>query len=373
MSQDTNSQSDDTSKSTLTTVPPGGPWHQRLADAISNDAFNDWYSERQTTENILKGQLYFNGLSPPPEPEKHTPSKLLQCHRKVAYQRENAPREGASPEGLFWSGERFEEDVMVPFLQDDVTTEGTYVENSKWIGTTIETDEYSLRLKGSTDPVIVTKEGSPLLVTEVKTKSSIEHQDGPDQRHRAQLHAYLYALDEEYDRSVEHGLLIYGSRTTFDIEVFRVSFDPDFWETVIEWMATQTKYRDADELPPAEPETDWECDFCSFAHRCGQTDEPYQDEGYDGLLPGVEDYRKRQVREYLEAAEDAALTPTLTEKYPSLAREFAVSDLVCPNCGARKPWEEVEKVPRPGSMPLCEACSDDVDVPEALVVAYDEM
>jgi len=81
---------------------------QDVISGVSNRGFNEWYAERQFETNILEGKSYFNGASPPKPPNQHTPSKLLQCHRKVSYARLNAPREGTPPEGLFWIGSEFE-------------------------------------------------------------------------------------------------------------------------------------------------------------------------------------------------------------------------------------------------------------------------
>lgn len=93
-----------------------------LQKTVSNTSFNDWYHEQQFEENILHGKPYFNGLSPPKPPEQHSSNTVLQCHRKTYYRRRNAPKEGAPPEGLFWFGTEFEGRVIVPFLQDTVTT-----------------------------------------------------------------------------------------------------------------------------------------------------------------------------------------------------------------------------------------------------------
>ena len=57
--------------------------HQVAIESVSNESFNDWYDERQFRQNILEGKPYFNGPSPLKPPERHTPSKLLQCHRKT--------------------------------------------------------------------------------------------------------------------------------------------------------------------------------------------------------------------------------------------------------------------------------------------------
>lgn len=78
-------------------------------------------------ENVLQGRAFFNSPPPVNEPERHSPSQLLQCPRKVSYRRRNAPKEGESPDGIFWVGERVEEELVVPFLQDAVAVDGTYV------------------------------------------------------------------------------------------------------------------------------------------------------------------------------------------------------------------------------------------------------
>lgn len=266
---------------------------QTVLDRISNREFAEWYSEQQFQTNILEGQAYFNGPSPPKDPDRHSPSKLLQCHRKASYARQNAPREGTPPEGLFWIGSEFEEEVIVPFLQD-ITTPETYVTNSLWIDTEIGVDETTLQLRGSTDPAIVTAEADPVLLTEIKTTSSLEHLSEPKEHHRAQLHAYLYALNDEYDHDITTGLIVYGCRKTLDIKPFQVGFDPDFWNDVVTWMMTQTEYEQAGELPPPDPEREWECSYCSYKHRCGQGDAPFSDVGHTGLLPLFNEYDRTE-------------------------------------------------------------------------------
>lgn len=337
---------------------------------MTNASFNEWYQEEQFTENILEGRPYFNGASPPPEPEKHSPSKLLQCHRKVRYYAENAPKEGAPPQGLFWVGSKFEEDIVVPYLLDAVTTENTYVQNSMWIDTTTAHDGTSVRVKGVTDPVIVDSDGDPILVTEIKTTSSLEYLNGPKPHHKAQLHAYLYALNEEYDRSLQDGLVVYGGRDTLDIVVFHVQFDEQFWtERVVPWMVEQTQYRATDALPPGEPAFDWECNACPFQRRCGQSDGPFSDTRFTGLLPGVTEYRKQQLAEYFDAYPDAKLTPTLANEYPALVDDYGVYDWECRTCGATFSWDMIDIE---AESPICEECAECGDLQTLTVPAPSE-
>ncbi|MFP9193942.1 PD-(D/E)XK nuclease family protein [Natrialbaceae archaeon A-CW1-1] len=334
---------------------------KHVHSSVSNRQFNEWYAEQQFEQNILDGKAYFNGPSPPKDPEYHTPSRLLNCHRKASYARRNAPREGTPPEGLFWIGSEFEEQVIVPFLQEAVTTPNTYVQNSLWIDTTINCNGTELQLRGATDPAIVTSDADPVLVTEIKTTTSLDHLRNPKNHHLAQLHAYLYALNDEHDHTVTDGLIVYGSRKTLDVKAFPVTFDAAFWDTVVEWMVTQTEYEQADDLPPAIPENEWECNYCSFKHRCGKADTPYADISCDGLLPLFDEYDRQNLLDYLDAHADegAKLTPTLAHSYPDLAETYGVHDWSCPRCSEKYAWNAVDWDSDTSNPPLCPACVSD--------------
>lgn len=334
-----------------------------LRERITGRRFSAWYAERQFAQNILEGQPYFNGPADPKPPGRHSPSTLLECHRKASYKRQNAPKEDTPPEGLFWIGTEFEERLAVPFLQD-VTPPDTYVTNSVWIDHELTVDDVTVHLRGATDPAIVMPDNDPLLVTEIKTTSSLDHLSGPKEAHKAQLHAYLAALNADYDHETPTGLLVYAGRTTLDVEVFEVPFDEAFWETVTEWMATLTTYEQAGELPPAAPERDWECSYCSFKERCGEGDQPFSDIDHDGLLPLYDGYDRQYVEEYLEAHtdRDARLTPTLAYEYPDLAEQFNVYDFSCTACGTTYDWTTIDWNGDTDDPPLCPICLEADDL-----------
>ena len=243
-----------------------------LIDSIDATSFDNWYREREFARNIREGQPYFNGPTSIPTPERHSPSQLNQCHRKIYYRQLNAPEEQPSPQGIFWTGTKFEEELVMPYLEAIVGSDG-YVRNSMWIDFICETAAGEVRIKGATDPVIVNAESEPLLLIESKTKGSLDHLSEPDTHHKAQVHAYMYGLTHKYDRRLTDAILLYGSRTSLDIRVFHISFDPWFWrQTVLAWTGKHTQYRLDEALPPATPAFGWECEFCEFKHRCGQTD-----------------------------------------------------------------------------------------------------
>ena len=329
-----------------------------LVGRLNGTCFANWYRDRLFRENVQEGTPYFNGPRPTPSPERHSPSELLQCHRKIVYRKENAPEEQADPTGIFWIGSQFEEEVALPFLREAVADTGTYACNSLWVDFTVDTDAGDLRIKGETDPVIVDAEGEPLLLTEIKTKQSVESVEVPNQHHRAQAHAYMWGLSEKYDRSVTDAVILYGGRTSLDIRCFHVEFDPEFWtDTVLDWATRHTTYRLDGELPPPNPTFQWECEFCSYRERCGQGETSYEDVGSVGLLPGLIEYPRVKLVEYLDAHPEAKLTPELAGQYPELARSDGAYDWICEACGEECPWDGVDWNGVSSGLPDCPRCA----------------
>lgn len=325
-----------------------------LLDAVSNESFQSWRRDREFERNIREGQWYFNGPSRIPEPERHSPSSLLQCQRKVYYRQLNAPREEPSPNGIFWFGSRFEEDIFEPYLAE-ITGPDEYVTNSMWVDFDTQGTTEELRIKGSTDPVIVDGDANPVLPTEVKTKRDLDNVDEPNEHHLAQLHAYMRGLSLEHDRQIRDGLIVYGGRTNLDIEVFPVTFDDEFWtETVLDWAEDQTVYRLSGHVPPANPRFDWECSVCDFKERCGQGGREIADLDATGLIP-LFVYPEQQLTEYLDTY-DASLTPSLACHYPELVPEYGVLDWQCRGCDTTYRWDDIEWAGDVSSPPKCPTC-----------------
>lgn len=329
---------------------------RQVMNRISADEFRDWYAERQVRQNIENGQHYFNGPSQIKDPERHSPSQLVQCHRKLTYRQENAPSEDPSPTGIYWIGSEVETEIAVPFLRA-VTRGDTYVQNSIWMGFDLQVDGQTLKIKGETDPAIVDREGNPLLVTEIKTTSSVEYKSSPDKHHKAQLHAYLYGLNEKFDYDLESGLIIYIGRKSLDLKAFEITFDEEFWkETVVEWAKSHTKFRSTKTVPPADPNLSWECDFCSYKERCGKGETDVADLGPGGFIPGYGQYPRESVEEYLNAHEGACLTPLLAWEYPDLAEQYCVHPWQCRTCGSEYDWNAPSGNIRSDNLPDCPKC-----------------
>lgn len=331
-----------------------------LSGYINGESFEDWHQERTKMENIRKGEHWKNQPDSTPIARRHNPSKLNQCHRKVFYNQLNAPSEQLDPQGIFWIGSKFETELILPYLEEQVARPGEYVQNSIWVDYSVTLDSGEVRIKGSTDPIFVDSQGKPILLTEVKTKSSIDQLDKPQAHHRAQVHAYLYGLSQKFDEKVTNAVLIYGSRTNLSIRAFPVDFDPWFWSnTVLDWAENHTQFRLGRELPPSDPEFDWECKFCQYKRRCGQTDSAYQDEGPLGFLP-LYRYPKQKVVAHLEANANSELklTPTIAHHYPQLVTDYTVHDWKCESCEIEYEWDQPDWSGNTKEPPICSSCRD---------------
>lgn len=361
--------SETTSDGTPRVTQQPGDDIQELLDRLSPQRFRAWYQDRQWRKNIEEGRPYFNGPGNVPNPERHSPSQLLQCHRKLVYRQENAPSEQSDPRGIFWFGTKFEEDLLFPFLNRAITDSDTYVQNSIWIDFTVESTAGELRIKGATDPVIVDADATPILPTEVKTKSSVSNIEEPNRHHRAQVHAYLVGLSRKFDLDFTDAVLVYGGREALEVKTFHVEFDAEFWEeVVVNWAEQHTQYRVDGELPPDDPEYDWECRFCSYRTRCGKGDTNHQDVGSNGLLAGYAEYPRDVVVEYLEGKPDESLTPTLAKEFPELAKQYGVVNWYCRRCSSEVSWDEVD----PHGDPLCPHCAEQDEL-STLLLAREEL
>lgn len=370
---DNNSGADETDSTTYSeeSIPPEDE-EQRIEDIlgeISPEAFTDWYQEQEYADNIREGKPYFNSPGYIAPEQKHNPSKFLQCHRKVSYKNQNTPSENGDPNGIFFFGNQFEEEVALPFL-DDIANDidgNNYVRQDMYINHEVTVDGVDLLVKGETDPVITDREGAPLVITEIKTARSVDSKKGPDggpsRRHKAQIHAYMAGLNEEYDRDIDKGLIIYGARQTFDMAVCEVEFDEEFWkETVLDWAQTQTEYRIDEELPPADPEEpSWECQYCDYQNRCGENDDnDWEDIGTDGFVPLLE-YPESPAEDYLRSERENGmkLTPTLAHQHPEIADEYEVFDWVCDYCTSTYDWDHFDWDGDNLNPPSCPNCKDE--------------
>lgn len=324
----------------------------------------EWHAQKRTQQNIEAGNAHYNTPAAPPEATVFRPNRLLQCHRKQYYRDHNAPKESAAPAGLFFAGSKLEEELLLPYLREQVTewAESLYVTNSLWIEETLTVAGTSVTIRGSTDPVVVKRDGTPTYVTEVKSKAELSDSPTASPHHRAQLHAYMAGLSAKHDCEIRAGAVIYVSRKTLEMAVVPVSFDEDFWEDIGVWMATLAAARRQERLPPADPEHDWECSYCSYSNRCGQASETaVADSPPRGFVAGVE-YPRQAVEAHLEAYPDVALPVTLAVEYPDLAEEFEVAYPYCPTCETEV--RDLDGIDLQSGTALCPHCAEEGTIAE---------
>lgn len=363
---------------------------------LSKRAFLDHYrlDERRRNKEDGYGSTR-NDPSHLADNTQHSPSQIGGCSRKVFYDKKNAPAEAAGPRGTFLTG-HWVEDFVEDFLRDVVTPEGTTVRNPVQIAYEYE----DLRFSGSTDPVIFTDDGTPLILTEVKTTKNLKYvqRDGPKYLHRCQAHAYAKGLKRKFNLEAPPKIVfIYIERSTLNVEFIETSFDSSFWEAAVEWAHKNSAYRDAGILPPqvSEPDDDdpaddvtWLCRVCEYRGRCKEgasqdgpelsqrVQEATKDLRETGFVE-LTHYPEDAVVSHLATYDDVRLTPTLAAQYPYLiddgnappdrlaalfgaAPQRAVLDWVCQSCGARYEYGHFGWDGDISTPPTCPDCSEDV-------------
>lgn len=337
-----------------------------LVDRIETN-LREWRRQRRAKRNIEAGNSHYNTPSDPPEPRVFRPNSLLQCRRKRYYSERNAPKEDVDPAGIFYLGSKIEEELVLPYLRAQVREweEERYVANSLWVEEAVVAAGETVTIRGSTDAVVVDASGVPEFVFEIKSTSSLSDSPTANPHHRAQLHAYMAGLSAKHDRPVHDGAILYVSQDTLEMALVPVSFETAFWTDIGVWMAAMVDARATESLPAADPEAAWECDYCSYATRCGQaTNSPVSDASPAGFVPGIE-YPRDVVEDHLAAYPDIGVTATVAQQYPSLVAARDVVTPYCPECGA------IPKGTDSGDRetPLCPTCAEDGKIVELRVEA----
>lgn len=341
-----------------------------LADCLTGQEFAAYRRREEYRDNIREGHPEYNTGGYESEDLRHSPHTLDQCQRKQWYREKNTIQETESPEGIFETGSWIEEDIVAPWLDAVARRTGWYLRNDIWVEATVESDIGDLQLAGKTDPCFVDDASVPMAITEIKSKASLSNLKEPSRQHKAQLHAYLHAAKAHFDlEDYLEGYLIYVGKKRFDVEVFNVEFDPEFFqEFVVEWCESLSWHRIERIMPRAEPCHEWECKLCEYSERCGAEDESdgvFEDVPAGDPLP-LTKYPREAVIEYLRARNGAKLTPTLAHQYPDLAERHAVHDWHCRECRGQFTWDRCDWDGDVDQPPWCPECIESEGVFSAL-------
>lgn len=329
----------------------------QIEERLSGENFRQWRREQQYRENIKNNNPEYNSGGYPTDSESHLPHQLGQCHRKTWYRENNAAEETQTPDGIFAIGEWAEEEIVGPWLNNLAEKYGGYYSNDLWLEGEYETSTETLQFRGKTDSAICDSAGMPLLLTEIKTKQSLSNLETPQDHHKMQLATYQYCAAQKHDISPPIGYLLYLGKKRFDLQAYRIEFDSEFFaENVADWAEKMTQYRQNQQLPPANPEQNWECKLCEYQARCGKADEEsWSDCRAEGFLPLFE-YPQESVLDYLASHENPELTPTIAHQYPRLAADHPVANWECECCDAQYAWDSIDwdgDVKEPPTCPQC--------------------
>lgn len=398
---------------------------ERYRNDITGRNFEAWHRNFEARRNLEEGYgTSRNNPASAPDDNRHSPSSLLQCHRKIYYRSKNAPREYPMPHGVFIMGHFIEEEVVEPWLRERVIAEDEFIGNAGHVDFTEDTESgQSLRFGGSHDPTITDVQGHTLALTEVKSTGSDPHWiDKIKDHHKAQAHAYMKGLKQKDDPLTEYppAFVIYVQKESLEVFPFFLEFDEDFWQnTVVDWAEQNSGYRVNNILPDSTPymgqdenhtkNSTFECDYCDYRNRCGNYNKRDKEHKYDDTLPtngsGVvtETFHDQVKKGFLPlkvypedavvghalAYTDVKLTPTIAANYPEMVnnpsarlksriadrnqettmkKKFGsipkrdVHDWVCPDCDTTYDFEEFDWWEGDvDNAPYCDHCQETND------------
>lgn len=202
-------------------------------------------------------------------------SSTPKCIRKRWYNAKNVKVQEHQkfPVGIGHRGDLTEEEVENALDEElyDVLTEelknqlGDEITIGNEYPVSVEVDDWpaigSFHLTGSTDPYVLNSDGELVDIVEVKSAQSVP--DEPKWKHVVQLNTYLSVLGLKTGTLLYVNPLDWEDRRTFEIEQ-----DGQLWEYTKLLNVVFHLYRRDDELPPALPIQENECQYCPYRLHC---------------------------------------------------------------------------------------------------------
>lgn len=247
-----------------------------LTSLVDEGRFQTWWAEQQRERNRKEG--YGETRNDPTyqqPPDTTSPSNILSCHRKLRYQSQNAPGEDPQPSAVFEFGHHFET-IIERFLRSQMPP-GYHVRNPVPVEFSVSlSDGDVMSITGSTDPVVFSERGDPVLLFECKSTNGLRYvTDSPRETHQAQAHAYSRGLADAHDLDSPVPIVyVYGSKTDLQLAIHTQEFDTEFWDTtVLPWLRDEYTAQHGSPLPNTVAEDkEYMCSYCSYADRCGNVD-----------------------------------------------------------------------------------------------------
>ncbi|EFD92860.1 MAG: hypothetical protein BJBARM5_0363 [Candidatus Parvarchaeum acidophilus ARMAN-5] len=128
-------------------------------------------------------------------------------------------------------------------------------------------EDTNFAIYGRIDDYVETKEGKKIII-EAKSTGDINKVTEADPKHKMQISLYLAAQPADY------GLLVYADKKNLEIKQFKVEYNKEEHEKVMQRFKDLDYHLRNKILPPAEYYFDnnkvWECKYCPYYQECMQ-------------------------------------------------------------------------------------------------------
>jgi CRISPR-associated exonuclease Cas4 len=218
----------------------------------------------EDSSRILKKYLKGDSYESKRRPHVYRAGDVWACHRQLFYKRRGVTPEREAPYGIFEAGKSVEESftrAMRGWFGDDV------VAGQFWIKTVIiGFDGQEIIIRGKPDVVLLSYNLEPHTLYEVKSKSSVKDFTDMAIHQRYQGGIYEHELKK---KGLKFYYLVYISRNNPDEHAqFDAALTDEDWNRIEDYFRVMDEYDTKDQLPPAIPMEDWQCDYCDFKQRC---------------------------------------------------------------------------------------------------------
>ncbi len=192
---------------------------------------------------------------------RYYPSEIGLCMRKLWYSYKTPAETKPELLKIFELG-----NIMHDFVVD-------VLESRKTPDVELVKSEFPLRLDGKgfvisgrVDNLILVRSSGKEILVEVKSTADVGSVQEASEHNKMQLQLYMYIT------GIKHGILLYVDKKNLQSKIFKVEYDEDEAERIVERFGLLHRFLTEGRLPEpearAKQEDLWQCRFCEFRERC---------------------------------------------------------------------------------------------------------
>ncbi len=209
----------------------------------------------EMVDNYLRRESYPKTIG------KYYPSEIGTCMRKVWYSYKFPSSVGPDLLKIFEVG-NIMHDLVVKILSSDKNPEIMLV--SAEAPFKKEVDDFVI--SGRVDNIILVKASGKNILMEVKSTGSVDFVNKPADYNAMQLQLYMHIMN------IHDGVLLYIDKKNLKSKVFKVDYNPEEAEMVINRFKALHKLLKMDALPDPESRAKhdkiWMCRNCEYRDKC---------------------------------------------------------------------------------------------------------